>query len=528
MTTKSQTVAADMAALLRSRAPLLWVVTKEEGRSERYIIEAAASAGYAARTWDVAQGIADISGKVEMADKVDPGDALDEIKARATGQKATGRTVWIMRDLGPWLSGPAGVATQRRLRNLARTLPGVALDRAQAIVVLSAGGDVPPELSGHATVIDWPLPDREEIADILDAAVQSLPEDLRKKACTNGTRDAAIDAAVGLTGEEAAACYASSLVKLKRIDPATVAQEKRRVIARERVLEWFDPLPGGLSMVGGLENMKAWLVARLSAFTAKAREYGLPSPKGALVAGISGCGKTMIAKACATAWQLPLLRLDLGSLKSKFVGESEGNLRKALKVIEAIGPCVILIDEIEKAMQGATSGSADGGVSADALGTILTWMQERTSQAFVIATANDISGLPPELLRKGRFDEIFWVDLPTHLEREAIVSATLRSFKRDAATLGIDLSAVAGATEGWTGAELAAVVPDAMFVAFGDKAREITTGDLLAAAKPVVPLSRTADKKIAELRAWATGRARPASAVEAETKAKVARVLDIA
>ena len=197
-----------------------------------------------------------------------------------------------MRDLPAWLDGVVGITTLRQVRNLARLLPTVPRDRAQALIVISPSGDVPRELQGHATVIDWPLPDRAEITGILDAAIGSLPEEMQATAAPNGNRDAAIDAAVGLTGEEAAACYARSLVQLRRIDPATVANEKKRVIARERVLEWFDPLPGGLDAVGGLDNLKTWLVQRKLAYSPAARAYGLPAPKGAMLVGIPGCGKS--------------------------------------------------------------------------------------------------------------------------------------------------------------------------------------------------------------------------------------------
>jgi SpoVK/Ycf46/Vps4 family AAA+-type ATPase len=287
------------------------------------------------------------------------------------------------------------------------------------------------------------------------------------------------------------------------------------------------PLPGGLDAVGGLDNLKAWLESRRLAYSPRARAYGLPPPKGALLVGIPGCGKSLTAKAIATAWGVPLLRVDLGALKSKFVGESEGNLRKAFRVIEAIGRCVVWLDEIEKALQGATSGSADGGVSADALGAILSWMQERSGEAFVIATANDVEGLPPELLRKGRFDDVWYVDLPTEYERELVLTATLRSYGRS--TGSIDVRAAARAREGFTGAELAALVPDAMFVAFADSEREITTADLLKAATTVAPLSKTASEKIDRLRQWAKGRARPAnSTIVAEIgEQKRTRVLDL-
>ncbi len=515
--TKSQEAAADVAALLRARNPLIWVVSREEARVEGWLMEAAASASYVPRTWDVAQGLADMAGKQLGRDREtnSPDDALNAIRARA--ERGDERGVWIMRDLPGWLVGPIGMTTNRALRNLARMLPTVPRATAQAIIVLSPSGDVPPELAGHATVIEWPLPDREEIAGILDSAIDALPEEIKAAAAPNGTRDAAIDAAVGLSGEEAAACYARSLVQLRRIDPATVAREKKRVIARERLMEWYDPLPGGLNAVGGLDNLKAWLVTRKSAYSAAARSYGLPAPKGAMLVGIPGCGKSLTAKAIATAWGVPLLRLDLNSLKSKFVGESEGNLRKALKVIEAIGRCVVWIDEIEKALAGATQGGADGGVSADVLGSILGWMQDRGGESFVIATANAVDQLPPELLRKGRFDEIFWVDLPNQSERIEIILASLRAHGRTAmvfANGSEDIANLARSCTSFTGSEIAALVPDALYTAFADGEREITGDDLLRATKTVVPLAKIAAEKIEKLREWAAGRARPATSAE--------------
>lgn len=531
-TTRSQAVAADIAALLRARNPLLWIVTREEARVEGYIMEAAAAAGYACQTWDCAAGVADMAGNTRGLQYRDIGETLELIRDEAKSGK---RGVWIMRDLPPWLAPGIGIATSRALRNLARMLPTVARDNAQAMIVLSPDGNVPAELAGHATVIEWPLPDRAEIASILDATLDALPDEVKAKAAPNGTRDAAIDAAVGLSGEEASACYARSLVQLRRIDPVAVAAEKKRVIARERVLEWFDPIPGGLDAVGGLDNLKAWLVSRRLAYSAKARAYGLPAPKGALLVGIPGCGKSLTAKAIATAWGVPLLRLDLGSLKSKFVGESEGNLRKALSVIEVIGRCVVWLDEIEKALAGATQGAADGGVSADALGSILNWMQERSGEAFVIATANDVSSLPPELMRKGRFDEVWWVDLPNSVERVEILAAALRQHGRAATWAAGDAKtekawrSVADACEGFTGSEIAALVPDALYTSFADGEREIGPADLLKAAGTVVPLAKTASEKIAKLREWAAGRARPATgdAILSTAQAPRVRALDL-
>ena len=523
--TRGQIVAADVSALLRARNPLIWIVTREEARVEALLIEAAAAAGYVPRTWDVAQGVMDISGKQDnaMRDTSGPDAALTLIGSRADGKE---RGAWIMRDLPEWLDGAIGFTTKRQLRNLARSLPGAPRESAQAIIILSPKSEVPAELAGHATVIDWPMPDRAEIAAILDAAIEGLPDDLRESAAPNGQRDAAIDAAVGLSGEEAQACYSRSLVQLRKIDPALVASEKKRVVSRERVLEWYDPIKGGLDAVGGLDNLKGWLNTRKTAYSPAARAYGLPAPKGAMLVGVPGCGKSLTAKAIATAWGVPLLKVDLGALKSKFVGDSEANLRKVFKLVEAIGRCVVWFDEIEKALEGATSGSADGGVSADALGAVLTWMQERQGESFVIATANKAEGLPPELLRKGRFDEVWFIDLPTTNERAAVLSAALREYGRG--DVKVNAAAVAKATEGFTGSEIAALVPDALFSAFNDDAREITTKDLTDAAKTVVPLSVTAAEKITALRNWASTRARRASALEADTgKASKVRALDL-
>jgi len=516
---KSQDAAADVAALLRARNPLLWIVTPEEARVEKYLFEAAASAGYLAHTWDIAQGMTAMDGRVESdGAQGDPDSALDTIREQKGTEEESKRGVWIMRDLPVWLAPPVGAVTLRRLRNLVRWLPSQPRHSAQAVIVISPTGDVPAELANHATVIEWPMPDREEISALLDAAVrpilesETVDETVRAsvaESVANGAGAAAIDAAVGLSGEEAQATFARSLVQLRRIDPALISAEKKRTIAKTGGIEWFDPLPGGLDAVGGLDNLKAWLVSRATAYSPAARAYGLPAPKGALLVGVPGCGKSLSAKAVGTAWGVPVLRIDLSALKGKFVGESEANLRSAFGVVEAIGRCVVWVDEIEKALAGSTDGSADGGVSADALGFLLSWMQERQGEAFVIATANNAEKLPPELLRKGRFDEVWWIDLPNEDERASIASAALRSHGRQAND--IDLTAVAVATATFTGAEIAALVPDAMFGAFNDGSREVTTDDLLLAAKSVVPLAKTADEKISRLREFWTGRARPAS-----------------
>lgn len=511
MPTKSQTVAGDVATLLRSNNPLLWIVTREEPRVEAYIFEAAASAGFVTRTWDVQQGVLDMSGRPMAAfQDPDPVQVMTAIKAQADSKQE--RCVWIMRDLHPWLAPPQGAVTLRALRNLTRHLAIVDRKYAQSVIVLSPSGDVPADLQGDATVVDWPLPDRDEIAAILDAAVTALPEERQADARPNGNRDAAIDAAVGLSEAEAAACYRRSLYSTRRIDVSLIAKSKKQVFAKERLLEFYDPIPGGLDAVGGLSVLKDWLVSRSAAYTPQARAYGLPAPRGVLVVGVSGCGKSLGGKALATGWNVPLVRFDLGALLNKFVGQSQENIRRVLKVLEAIGPHILWLDEVEKQLGGASQGAADGGVSSDQLGTLLQWMQERRGSSFIYCTSNDVRGLPPEFLRRGRFDEVFFVDLPQLSERVEIVRAALREYRRPADC--VDARTVAAACDGFTGAEIAALVPDAMYAAYADNARQITTSDLCDAARRVVPLSKTASEKIADLRQWAKTRARNASAQE--------------
>lgn len=535
MMTKGQEIANDVSALVRARNPILWIITKEEARVERLLAEAVMRVGFVPRTWDVAQGAKELDGKPVRAFTTDPdADAvITAITLRATTATSFDRGAWIMRDLPIWLDGPINATTLRRLRNLARTLPTCERNRAQVIIIITPSDRVPPELAGHTTVIEWPLPDRGEIAAILDANVAELPEfwdkigedgrpvlvngqpapdttrPCRALAMTDLTRDAAIEGAAGLAAEEIAATFSRSLVQNQRtIVPALVAAEKKRIIGSNTALEWYDPLPGGLDAVGGLENLKTWLRARSTAYSPQAREYGLPTPRGTFIAGITGTGKSLTAKAVATSWGIPLLKFDLGALKSKFVGESEGNLRKAFAVIKAIGRCVVWIDEIEKALAGGTDGGADGGVSRDQLGGMLTWMQERSGEAFLIATANDITSLPPEFLRKGRWDEVWWVDLPRPSERVEILAAALKANGRSISKLKTAeaIADVVAKCEGFTGSEIAAIVPEAMFAGFADGAREITTDDLITAAESVRPISRTMGEKIEKMRAWAAER----------------------
>ncbi len=507
----------NVVSLLKARNTLLWIVSGEELRVERALLGVAEKVKRDIWFWDCTDGIQDAAGELVELQK-DPLQALDYVK------NTKQRGIYVFRDLHKWMDPQV----LRKLRSLQRNLQGAPFAQARAVIVLSNSTEIPPELTGQVTVVDWPLPDRAEIGEILDQVVSSLDEKLQSEALpVNGQREAAIDAAVGLSAEEAMNSYARSLVIEHRIDPGIVAAEKKQIIAKSGVLTWYDPDPRGLDSIGGLDVLKEWLVDRQEDLTPKARDYGMPAPKGVFLIGPPGTGKSQCAKSIAAAWGLPLLRLDPGGLKSKYVGDSEQNARKAFEKAETVAPCVLWVDEIDKALAGASGPQGDGGVSSDFLGVFLSWMQERAGAVFVVATANDVSALPSALLRKGRFDEMFFVDLPTSIERRAVLAVALRKYGRDPDVILKDkrTAEIVAATDGFTGAEIDALVPDALHRSFKEDARDLTAADLLAAALTVVPLSKTADD-IEALRDWAKSRTRPASTPEASA-GKSARSLEL-
>jgi SpoVK/Ycf46/Vps4 family AAA+-type ATPase len=286
-----------------------------------------------------------------------------------------------------------------------------------------------------------------------------------------------------------------------------ILEEKKRVIRKSGILEYHDAQQN-LSDVGGLEHLKEWIRKRSVAFSEQARSFGLPPPKGVLLLGVQGCGKSLSAKAISQVWNLPLLRLDMGRIFSSLVGSSEENMRRAISTAESVAPAILWIDEIEKAFAGTRGGDSDAGTSSRVFGTFLTWLQEKSAPVFVIATANNIATLPPELLRKGRLDEIFFVDLPTPEERKEIFRIHLRQRRR--APEAVDLDALAAASEGFSGSEIEQAVVAALYDAF-DHGRDLTTDDLLKATTASIPLSKTMKEEIDRLRRWAGDRARNAS-----------------
>jgi SpoVK/Ycf46/Vps4 family AAA+-type ATPase len=334
-----------------------------------------------------------------------------------------------------------------------------------------------------------------------------------------------VEAALGLTESQAKRVYARALVSTPILDDRAidlVTEEKKQIIRESEALEFY-AVSETPEDVGGLGLLKEWLRLRERAFTAEARAYGLPTPKGITLLGIPGTGKSLTAKTIGGLWHQPLLRLDVGAIFGSLVGESEEKLRQALRLVETVAPCILWVDEIEKAL---AHGGLDSGTSTRVFGSFLTWMQEKTAPVFVVATANDISSLPPELLRKGRFDEIFFLDLPTEDERKEIFAVHLR--KRRRVPIDYDIEALAAASEGYVGAELEQAVIEAMYIGFNDNQREFTTEDILKSLKRLVPLSVSQRETIGSLRLWLReGRAQSASFAEPEEAArKAVRIQD--
>lgn len=422
--------------------------------------------------------------------------------------------------LGDGAGRPADPGIVRRIRDVAAAFQTGA--SARTLVLVSPLLRIPPELEKDITILDFPLPGEQEIRALLDdmIATNTASGRIRVEVDDLG-KERLAKAALGLTVHEAENAFARAMVDdgvLDNDDIQVVLEEKRQTVRKAGLLE-FVPRDIDLDDVGGLQNLKRWLSKRNNSWMAEAADYGLPAPRGVLMTGVPGCGKSLTAKAIASAWDLPLLRLDIGKVFAGLVGSSEQNMRSAIRSAEATAPCVLWMDEIEKGFSGVGGPSGDSGTSSRVFGSFLTWMQEKTSPVFVIATANNVEHLPPEFLRKGRFDEIFFVDLPTTPEREDIWRLHIgKRVRHEKASAGFHLSdalvsELAAASEGYSGAEIEQAVIAALFDAFADK-RALRAEELFRAITNMVPLSVTQAEQIARVRQWAATRAVAATATE--------------
>ena len=381
------------------------------------------------------------------------------------------------------------------------------------IIIVSSVLNLPIELEKYITVLEMPLPGRVDLEIVLKTVSKNA-----KKEIDNDLKKKLIDSALGMTVMEADLAYCLAAVKdeFGINSPRTVAFEKEQIIKKSGLLDDFQ-VNESLKSVGGMNNLTDWLEKRKQALDFKAQTWGLAEPKGLLLLGVPGCGKSLTAKCIASLWNMPLLRLDIGKVFQGEVGSSESNIRRAIATAEAVAPCVLWIDEIEKGLSGVqSSGATDGGTTSRIFSTILTWMQEKTQPVFVVATANDISQLPPELLRKGRFDEIFFVDLPSEEDRKSIFSIHLTKNNQKPENFGLDK--LAKESKGFNGAEIEECVKEAMFSAYTDNPNEpkLQILHLLNSIKDTVPLSKTMKDQIEFLRKWANSRAKQAGQLNNE------------
>lgn len=489
---------------LRARVALIVLVTVEEQRAIAVLddVRRKRDADSDLVTWDIADRFESRSGR-QLPDAADPGAALDKIREQVT-KAPERRDLYVLKDFHEfWERDPR---IRRKLRSLAQRL----VFTGASLVVTTPVRSIPVELRDEAVLVEMPLPDEAALRGELDELISST-RGIRSQLTLHGRAKLA-QAALGLTAAQAKRAFAKAIVRddvLDDRDIDAVQAEKKAVIRESQALEFYavDETPDD---VGGLDTLKNWLTLRERAFSAEAAAYGLAAPKGLALIGIPGTGKSLTAKMIGGLWRLPLLRLDIGALFGSLVGESEERVRRALQLAETVAPCVLWIDEIEK---GLAAGGLDGGTSQRVFGTILTWMQEKTRPVFVVATANDVTALPPETLRRGRFDEIFFLDLPTEQERREIISVHLRKRRREAARF--DVHHLAQISDGHTGAELEQAIVDAMHQAFAED-RDIATADITAAIRRAVPLSRAQREVITRLRGWLReGRAQSASFAEA-------------
>jgi AAA+ superfamily predicted ATPase len=499
----------ELVLYLKSRVTLIIVVTTEEQRAVELIEAAQISRDPDAYlvAWDIADKFTSPGKKKKspLPDAQDPKAAMEKIWE--TAQQSTNGDVYILKDFHDLWKDPTN---RRRLKNLSYKLATTK----SSLVVTTPQREIPAELRDNAVLVDLDLPSALDLRQNLDSLLKQVPKNFEIKLNATGLERLA-QAAVGLSRSQANRAFAKALVGDTALDDRDinlVLEEKKNVVRESGALEFFAP-GEGTDDVGGLEVLKTWLRLRERALSPEAKEYGLPAPKGVALIGIPGTGKSLTAKMIASQWRLPLLRLDVGAVFGSLVGESEEKIRQALRLAELVAPCVMWIDEIEKSL---ASGGLDGGTSQRVFSTLLTWMQEKKMPVFVVATANDVSALPPELLRRGRFDEIFFLDLPTSEEREQIVSVHLRKRKRNPGNF--DIENIVAKSEGYVGAEIEQAIIDALYSAFDDEGREVTTSDITASLERLVPLSKSQQERISSLRNWLVdGRARSASYTETKS-----------
>jgi len=535
-----------LKVLINSSTPIVVMETVEEVRALTLVRNACSELSLAVFEWTIADGL------VRSGSSVGPGlgpgqggsetrlhtftgsdagagaktavyNTTDPVQALANLETMTIEAVFVLKDFHRHMENPVVV---RRLRDVGQKFSA----NRRTLVLTAPAIEMPPELAGLVEFLDLPLPDKDRLREIIRETYTRMAgtHTLKLQLDANGV-DAMAANLRGLTEEAAERAISQTVVGRLALSPQCVTdvlEAKKALLKRSEMLEFVDSTDT-MASVGGLENMKRWLAQRRGSWDDGARQFGLDPPKGVIILGVQGCGKSLCARAVAGEWKLPLVKFDTAAVYDKFIGETEKRIQKVFRVAEGLAPCVLWIDELEKVFAGSgpDSASADAGVSSRLLASFLSWMQERKPAVFVAATCNNVTVLPPELIRKGRFDELFFVDLPGAAERKQVFSIQLSKRKRNPADY--DLDRVAEAAQGFSGAEIESAVQTAMYAAFSrDGAcpvsaaskQDLTTEDLLTALSSTVPLSITRAEEIAELRAWAKDRAVWASAQEIKSQ----------
>ena len=523
-----------LKVLINSSTPIVIMETVEETRALQLVRTASADLNMVVFEWTIADGLtrsgsnspalpsgtalqARINGARHAADPDAPDsrhaaiyNTQDPVQALANLETITLEAVFVLKDFHRHMEDPVVV---RRLRDVGQKFSA----NRRTVIITAPAITVPPELASLVEFLDLPLPDRQRLRQIIDETLARLSKTHTFQRKLDGMGlDAMANNLRGLTEEGAERAISQTLVARYGLCAETVTdvlESKKELLRRSEMLDFVE-VSDTMANIGGLDNLKHWLAQRRGAWEDEARAFGLEPPRGMIILGVQGCGKSMCARAVAGEWKLPLVKFDTAAVYDKYVGETEKRIQKVFQVAEGLAPCVLWIDELEKVFAGSgpDSASADAGVSSRLLAAFLSWMQDRKAPVFVAATCNNVTALPPELIRKGRFDELFFVDLPNHAERKQIFAIQLAERKRNPADF--DLNRVATAADEYSGAEIESVVQTALYAAYSQK-HPVTTHALLDALSGTVPLSTTRAEEIEALRTWARTRAVPASALDA-------------
>ena len=523
-----------LKVLINSSTPIVIMETVEETRALQLVRTASADLNMAVFEWTIADGLtrsgsnspalpsgAALQARINAArhgadpDAPDSRQAAiyntrDPVQALANLETITLEAVFVLKDFHRHMEDAVVV---RRLRDVGQKFS----TNRRTVIITAPAITVPPELASLVEFLDLPLPDRQRLRQIIDETLARLSKTHTFQGKLDGMGlDAMANNLRGLTEEGAERAISQTLVARYGLCAETVTdvlESKKELLRRSEMLDFVE-VSDTMANIGGLDNLKHWLAQRRGAWEDEARAFGLEPPRGMIILGVQGCGKSMCARAVAGEWKLPLVKFDTAAVYDKYVGETEKRIQKVFQVAEGLAPCVLWIDELEKVFAGSgpDSASADAGVSSRLLAAFLSWLQDRKAPVFVAATCNNVTALPPELIRKGRFDELFFVDLPNHAERKQIFAIQLAKRKRNPADF--DLDRVAKAAHGYSGAEIESVVQTALYAAYSQK-HPVTTQALLDALSVTVPLSTTRAEEIEALRAWARTRAVPATALDA-------------